>query len=276
MAGFVVSRGRCLHALTGICNCGYIAAMPSSPWSALADPNRRAMLALMLERPRAVNELVERLGLSQPGTSKHLRVLREAGLVQGRRGGRGGGGGAGGGAAGRARAGAAGGAAAGLCAGAGAAGRARRVARAVPAVVERQPGCAGAAPGRNTGGRDMSAHGSFETVDGGPAVVFERSLAHPVEAVWRAVTEPAGLAHWFPSSVEVELREGGRMRFVHADGGAPPAAGEVLELDPPRRLTFTWGEERLRFELEPAGEDRTRLRLTHFLSTREQAARDAA
>jgi Activator of Hsp90 ATPase homolog 1-like protein len=50
----------------------------------------------------------------------------------------------------------------------------------------------------------------------------------------------------------------------------------VLELDPPRRLTFTWGEERLRFELEPVGEDRTRLRLTHFLSSREQAARDAA
>jgi DNA-binding transcriptional ArsR family regulator len=39
------------------------------------------MLALLLERPRAVGELVVRLGLSQPGTSKHLRVLREAGLV---------------------------------------------------------------------------------------------------------------------------------------------------------------------------------------------------
>jgi len=56
--------------------------MPSSPWAALADPHRRAMLGLMLERPRSVNELVERTGLSQPGTSKHLRVLREAGLVQ--------------------------------------------------------------------------------------------------------------------------------------------------------------------------------------------------
>ena len=54
--------------------------MPST-FAALADPHRRAMLALMLERPRPVNELVERLGLSQPGTSKHLRVLREAGLV---------------------------------------------------------------------------------------------------------------------------------------------------------------------------------------------------
>ncbi len=54
----------------------------SSPWQALADPNRRAVLALLLEHPRPVGELVEQLGLSQPGTSKHLKVLREAGLVQ--------------------------------------------------------------------------------------------------------------------------------------------------------------------------------------------------
>jgi DNA-binding transcriptional ArsR family regulator len=53
-----------------------------STWSAVADPHRRQMLALMLERPRPVGELVERVGLSQPGTSKHLRVLREAGLVR--------------------------------------------------------------------------------------------------------------------------------------------------------------------------------------------------
>jgi DNA-binding transcriptional ArsR family regulator len=51
-------------------------------WHALSDPNRRAVLALLLERPRPVGELVEQLGLSQPGTSKHLKVLREAGLVQ--------------------------------------------------------------------------------------------------------------------------------------------------------------------------------------------------
>ena len=54
----------------------------SSSWQALSDPNRRAVLALLLERPRPVGELVEQLGLSQPGTSKHLKVLREAGLVQ--------------------------------------------------------------------------------------------------------------------------------------------------------------------------------------------------
>jgi DNA-binding transcriptional ArsR family regulator len=53
-----------------------------STWSALADPHRRAVLTLLLERPRPVGEIVERLGLTQPGTSKHLKVLREAGLVQ--------------------------------------------------------------------------------------------------------------------------------------------------------------------------------------------------
>ncbi len=59
----------------------YSLPMPST-WSALADPHRRAALALLLERPRSVGELVQRLGLTQPGTSKHLRVLREAGLVR--------------------------------------------------------------------------------------------------------------------------------------------------------------------------------------------------
>jgi DNA-binding transcriptional ArsR family regulator len=47
----------------------------------LAEPTRRQILDLLLDRPRAVGELVEELQISQPGTSKHLRVLREAGLV---------------------------------------------------------------------------------------------------------------------------------------------------------------------------------------------------
>jgi DNA-binding transcriptional ArsR family regulator len=52
-----------------------------STWAALSDPRRRAALELLLDRPRSVNELAEHLQLSQPTTSKHLRVLREAGLV---------------------------------------------------------------------------------------------------------------------------------------------------------------------------------------------------
>jgi len=54
----------------------------AAPFDVLAEPTRRRILDLLLERPRLVGDLTERLGLSQPGTSKHLRVLREAGLVQ--------------------------------------------------------------------------------------------------------------------------------------------------------------------------------------------------
>jgi DNA-binding transcriptional ArsR family regulator len=53
----------------------------ATTFAVLAEPARRRILDLLLERPRAVGELVEKLGLTQPGTSKHLRVLREAGLV---------------------------------------------------------------------------------------------------------------------------------------------------------------------------------------------------
>jgi DNA-binding transcriptional ArsR family regulator len=52
-----------------------------TPYSALAEPSRREILDLLRDGERSVNELVARLDLSQPGVSKHLKVLREAGLV---------------------------------------------------------------------------------------------------------------------------------------------------------------------------------------------------
>jgi DNA-binding transcriptional ArsR family regulator len=54
----------------------------ATTFEVLAEPSRRRILDLLLERPLSVGELVDRLDLSQPGTSKHLRVLREAGLVR--------------------------------------------------------------------------------------------------------------------------------------------------------------------------------------------------
>src|SRR6478672_12764260 len=48
----------------------------------LAEPHRRRILDLLREQDQAVGDLVSALGLSQPGVSKHLRVLREAGLVE--------------------------------------------------------------------------------------------------------------------------------------------------------------------------------------------------
>lgn len=47
----------------------------------LAEPNRRALLDRLREGPQTVNALVEASGLTQPAVSKHLRTLREAGLV---------------------------------------------------------------------------------------------------------------------------------------------------------------------------------------------------
>jgi DNA-binding transcriptional ArsR family regulator len=57
----------------------------AATFEVLAERSRRRILDLLLEQPRSVGELVDLLGLSQPGTSKHLRVLREAGLVRVRR-----------------------------------------------------------------------------------------------------------------------------------------------------------------------------------------------
>lgn len=54
-------------------------------FSVLADPTRRQMLDLIRVRERAVGEIVEVVRISQPGVSKQLRVLREAGLVSVRR-----------------------------------------------------------------------------------------------------------------------------------------------------------------------------------------------
>jgi DNA-binding transcriptional ArsR family regulator len=51
-------------------------------FDAIAEPTRRRILDLLREQPRLVGELVELLNISQPGVSKHLRVLREAGLVR--------------------------------------------------------------------------------------------------------------------------------------------------------------------------------------------------
>ena len=55
-----------------------------STFAVLAEPNRRRILDELCQGERSVGELVERLSLSQPAVSKHLRVLREADLVASR------------------------------------------------------------------------------------------------------------------------------------------------------------------------------------------------
>lgn len=64
------------------------AATTSDVFNAVAEPRRRQILIFLLERERPVTEIVEKLELDQPSVSKHLRVLRDVGLVRVRRNGR--------------------------------------------------------------------------------------------------------------------------------------------------------------------------------------------
>ena len=64
------------------------AATTSDVFNAIAEPQRRDILVLLRAGERPVNELARELRMTQPGASKHLRVLREVGLVQDRRSGK--------------------------------------------------------------------------------------------------------------------------------------------------------------------------------------------
>ncbi len=64
------------------------AATTSDPFNAVAEPRRREILEYLAESEREVGQIVVALRLEQPSVSKHLRVLREVGLVRVRRNGR--------------------------------------------------------------------------------------------------------------------------------------------------------------------------------------------
>lgn len=124
----------------------------------------------------------------------------------------------------------------------------------------------------------MPTTGHYEKLDGQPVVRFERTFPHPVGAVWAAVTDPEQLAEWFPTTVEFErLQVGAAIEFRFAQDAYPPMRGELLEVEPERRLTFTWGDDRLTFELEPRdGGAACRLCFSVVLDSADKAARDAA
>ena len=104
-------------------------------------------------------------------------------------------------------------------------------------------------------------------------LTFTRRLAHPREKVWRAVTEPAHLAAWYPQEIVGERRAGAPLRFVSSAGDG--FDGQMLVFDPPEVMEFTWGPDRLRIELQADGAG-TQLTLTDTFDELGKAARDAA
>lgn len=118
--------------------------------------------------------------------------------------------------------------------------------------------------------------GTYLTLDDGrPAVRFSRTYDHPIDRVWQFVTDTDELAHWFPSHAEIELREGGTIKFS-GDPNLEDSTGRVLAVDPPRHLSFSWGGDELRFDLEELDEKSTRFTLTNVLEAENTAARNGA
>ncbi|WP_394616686.1 SRPBCC domain-containing protein [Lentzea sp. JNUCC 0626] len=113
----------------------------------------------------------------------------------------------------------------------------------------------------------------LQMIEGKPVLRFERALRHSPEKVWRVVTEPAEMKHWFPAEVEIDGRT---LRFtfpdaapVDADGGE----GELLESDPPKVFAFRWANDVLRFEILPRDEG-CLLVFTAVVSSRLSVGRD--
>lgn len=110
--------------------------------------------------------------------------------------------------------------------------------------------------------------GTLETIDGRPALRFERTFAHSIERVWRAISEPAELERWFPAAADWTPATG---ETFEAYG----ATGEVTEVDAPHRLAWTFAGERYSFDLA-AREDGCRMVFTHVFDDRALAAQTAA
>ncbi|GHH91811.1 SRPBCC family protein [Streptomyces capillispiralis] len=118
--------------------------------------------------------------------------------------------------------------------------------------------------------------GTFVTLDDGrPAVRFRREYDHPVDRVWRFVTDPDELAHWFPSRAEIDLRPGGTVAFS-GDPALEDSTGRVIAVDAPRHLSFEWDGDELHFDLEALADERTRFTLTNVLGAENTAARNSA
>lgn len=119
------------------------------------------------------------------------------------------------------------------------------------------------------------SQGTFVRVDGRPAVRFERRYAHPLERVWRAVTDPLEMRTWFPSTVTFEPVVGGAVTFS-GDPNVAEQHGTVIAYDPPRLFSFTWGDNEIHVSLESDGENACRFILTNVLAAENESARNAA
>lgn len=121
----------------------------------------------------------------------------------------------------------------------------------------------------------MQIDGQLSRLGDRSQLTFTRSLKHAPDKVWRALTETDQLAEWFPDGPpRGKFVEGETVQFG-TGGDGPGFAGTVLVADPPRVLEYRWGDDTLRFELQPDG-DGTVLTFTDTFDEYSKAARDGA
>lgn len=119
-------------------------------------------------------------------------------------------------------------------------------------------------------------YGNLEQLDDGRwQLRFTRALAHPLEKVWRAITEPEHLAHWFPTTIEGDRVAGAQLTFSFPGGQAPSFDGEMIAYEPQSAMEIRWGTDIVRLQLRPT-DDGTELTLLDTLEERGKAARDGA
>ncbi len=80
LSRFLIVAPLCIYTLTSICAVEYMKRV-ESVFEIIAEPNRRAILSLLVSSQRSVGEIERQLRMTQPTVSKHLRVLRDAGFV---------------------------------------------------------------------------------------------------------------------------------------------------------------------------------------------------
>jgi uncharacterized protein YndB with AHSA1/START domain len=86
-------------------------------------------------------------------------------------------------------------------------------------------------------------YGTLEHLDDGRwQLRFTRTLRHPLETVWRAITEPEHLAHWFPTTIEGERAAGAPLRFyISRRSGAAVRRRDDRLYEPPSLMELRWG-----------------------------------
>ena len=238
-----------------------------SVFEIIAEPNRRAILSLLVSSQQSVGEIERQLRMPQPTVSKHLRVLRDAGFVEST------------------------------------VDAQRRLYRLRPEPLQEVDAWLApfrrfwsahvdalerhldrmdqSTPQRNKEDKEKKmtdreqytpgpASGAQVRKDGEKwTLILVRELRHSPEKVWQALTDPAHLREWAPFEADGSLGTAGATVKLTTVGAPAPQVSEttVTRADAPKVLEYNWGGSDIRWELEALGGG-TRLTLWHNIDRR--------